>query len=492
MSSVKETAASPQNRQVYESDYPRLNHLTDPSASVRDVVDPCTEAVIGQLPLADSSGVERALTAASRAFAEWRAVPARNRGEILHRASESIRSRVAQIAPLITLEQGKRLSEAEVDVNRAADNLEWFANEGLRVDGRIIAARRPEGDGAVVYEPVGPVAAFTPWNGPISAPARKIGTALAAGCSCVIKPAEETPASALVLAEALESAGLPSGVLNIVFGNPAEIATQVVSSPVICAVSFTGSTKVGREIARLAAPGVKRLTLELGGHAPVIVLADADIDKAVQLSLSAKFRANAGQVCISPSRFYVEAPRYQEFVDAFVDGAQALSVGDGFDPEVDMGPLANARRVQAMEALVQDAVAVGATVRAGGARLKGRGYFFEPTVLTDVPDKARVMTEEPFGPLAVIASVDSLDEALERSNRLPFGLAAYGFTGSLRSAARFTSAIEAGLVGLNSYSVSEAETPFGGIKESGYGSEGSREGLYECLAPKYIYRSWSA
>lgn len=365
-------------REAAESEYPDLHAIVDQSwsrASTRPVIDPSTERTLGDLPLASSSDIEAVLASAASASEAWAATAAADRATILHRASETLRSNSDRVAQLITLEEGKRLLEARIDVTRAADNLAWFAGEAMRVDGRLIPPRRPGSEAAVIYEPIGPVVAFTPWNGPVSAPARKIATALAAGCSCVIKPAEEAPASALAVAEALREAGLPDGTLGMIFGEPGNVAAQVVQSPVIRGVSFTGSTRIGQEIARLAADGVKRLTLELGGHAPVLVFEDADVEEAVALSIVSKFERNAGQVCISPSRFFVAQTRYDEFVTRFAEATARLRVGDGFDPEVDMGPLATEGRVTAMKALVDDARDVGAQVVVGGGIPDRDGFF---------------------------------------------------------------------------------------------------------------------
>lgn len=439
------------SREAAESEYPDLNAVVSQSwsgTSTMPVIDPSTERTLGHLPLASSSDIEAALGAAAAASQAWASTAAADRAAILHRASELLRSNSERIASLITLEEGKRLLEARMDVTRAADNLSWFAGEATRIDGRIIPPRRPGSEAAVIYEPIGPVAAFTPWNGPVSAPARKVATALAAGCSCVIKPAEEAPAAALAVAQALRDAGLPDDTMSMVFGDPASVASQFVQSPVIRAVSFTGSTRIGQEIARLAADGVKRLTLELGGHAPVLVFEDADVEAAVSTSIVSKFERNAGQVCISPSRFFVTESRYNEFLTRFAQATTRLRIGDGFDPGVNMGPLATARRVTAMKALVDDATEKGAKVVVGGRAPDRDGFFFEPTVLADVPADARVMTEEPFGPIAVIARVSGADEAIERANALPFGLAAYGFTSSLETSQRFANEIEAGIVGL--------------------------------------------
>ncbi|MDR3510193.1 MAG: NAD-dependent succinate-semialdehyde dehydrogenase [Caulobacteraceae bacterium] len=449
------------------------------------VVDPATGETIGAVPLAGPDDLDRALEAAWKGFAAWRAVPAFERGKLLRRAAELIRARAEASAVQLTLEEGKLLAEARQEVAAAADIFDWFAEEGRRAYGRVIPARAEASRFTVQREPVGPMAAFTPWNFPATGPARKIAASLAAGCSCIIKPAEETPATALAIARALDEAGLPKGVLNVVFGDPAAVSAHLIASPVIRKISFTGSTRVGRLLGALAADGVKRTTLELGGHAPVIVFEDADLDRAVSLALAAKFR-NAGQVCTSPTRFYLHETLHDRFVEAFAAGAQAMTVGDGLAAESRMGPLANPRRLSAMEALVDDALRTGASLAAGGRRVGDQGFFWRPTVLADTPASARIMNEEPFGPIIVTQAFDDLDAVVAEANRLPFGLAAYAFTRSLSTATAISERLESGMVGLNTFTITVPETPFGGVKQSGHGREGGLEGLDAYLVAKLV------
>jgi len=449
------------------------------------VLNPATGQPLASLPHATPADLDRALAAAAAAFPTWRAVSAYDRGRILKRAADLIRERRDRIARIMTLEQGKPLAESEGEVAYAADVIEWYAEEGRRAYGRTIPSRVPGLRHTVVPQPVGPCAAFTPWNFPALTPARKIGGALAAGCSLILKPAEETPGTALELARALADAGLPAGVLNLVFGRPADVSSHLIASPVIRKISFTGSTAVGKHLLRLAADGVKRTTMELGGHAPVLVFDDVDVAAVANTVAAGKFR-NAGQVCISPTRFYVQQAVYGAFVDRFVAAAQAQKVGDGLEAGTTMGPLANPRRVEAMERLVADARRRGATIRIGGGRRGNEGFFFDPTVVTDIPDDALLMTEEPFGPIAPIVPFADLDEAIARANALPYGLAAYAFTRSAATAAAVAERLESGMVGINSLAVSNPETPFGGIKESGHGHEGGIEGLQAYFEYKLV------
>jgi succinate-semialdehyde dehydrogenase/glutarate-semialdehyde dehydrogenase len=352
----------------------------------------------------------------------------------------------------------------------------------------VIPARTKGGHSFVIRQPIGPVAAFSPWNFPATIPARKMGAALAAGCTMIIKPAEETPTTTLLLAQALIDGGLPAGVLQVVFGVPGEISTYLIVSPVIRKVSFTGSTAVGKELGKLAAAGMKRTTMELGGHAPVIVFADADLEKAVSICALSKMR-NGGQVCVAPTRFFAHQSVYESFVQKLGAIVKELKVGDGFDPASQVGPLANPRRVEAMERLIADAVAKGARSIAGGKRIPGAGFFFEPTVLADVPPNADIMNEEPFGPVAVLAPFESFEAVVAESNSLPYGLAAYAFTESLATANAVSDALEVGMVGINGFGITFPETPFGGVKESGHGSEGGSEGLSDYMITKTIVQS---
>lgn len=449
------------------------------------VVNPATGEQIGILPHASTADLDRALEAARRGFQVWRKVAPNERSKVLRRAAALIRERADRIAAVLTMEEGKTVGESKLEVLSAAEVFEWMAEEGRRSYGRLIPARADGLRQMVVKEPVGPVAAFSPWNFPAVTPARKIAAALAAGCSCIIKPAEETPATALLIARALEEAGLPKGVLNVVFGVPSEVSTHLIASPIIRKISFTGSTAVGKLLAKLAADGVKRATMELGGHAPVVVFDDVDPEKVAPLAVAAKFR-NAGQVCISPTRFYVHESVHDRFVDKFAELSAALPVGDGLDPAMKMGPLANPRRVDAMERVIGDAKARGAKLRTGGSRVGNAGNFWQPTVLSDIPEDAQMMNVEPFGPVAAMVRFKSFDEVVEKANRLPYGLAAYAFTGSARTATAIGEALESGLVGVNTFGVTVPETPFGGVKESGYGSEGGSEGLDAYLQTKFV------
>ncbi len=457
--------------------------------NAEDVINPATGEAIGSLPHATPADLDRASAAAARAFADWRKVPAYDRAKILRKAADLLRERAQGIARRMTMEQGKPLAEALQEVFISADIFDYTADEGRRVYGRIVPSRVPGVRWMVTKEPVGPVAAFTPWNFPAVIPARKISAALATGCTMVIKPSEETPASVLELARALDDAGLPKGVLNVVYGVPAEVSEHLIAAEEIRKITFTGSTAVGQHLAVLAAKaGVKRATMELGGHAPVLIFDDADVDAAIAVMAGAKYR-NAGQVCVSPTRFFVQESVHDRFVDGFTKAAAAIRTGNGLEEGVTMGPLANDRRVAAMDRLIADAVSHGAELRQGGEALGNRGNFFAPTVLAHVPDTARIMNEEPFGPIAVTSSFVSFDEVIARANRLPFGLAAYAFTSSATTAAKLADALEAGMVGINNTFINMPETPFGGVKQSGYGSEGGIEGMEAYLVTKTVSQS---
>lgn len=452
---------------------------------VTPVLNPSTGEVLAEMPHASSADLDLAVDAAARAFKVWRKVGAWERAAILQRAAELVRERAESFARVLTLEEGKPLFESQWEVGAIADIIDWQAEEGKRLYGRVLQPRPPHSRALVIREPVGPVAAFAPWNLPIFLTGRKIATAIAAGCSIIIKPAEETPASCLLLAEVFADAGLPAGVLNVVLGDPDMISTHLVSSSEIRKISFTGSTKVGKHLARLAADGVKRITMELGGHAPVIICDDADIDTAVSASVFNKF-FNAGQICISPTRFYVQSAVHDQFVSKFGAAAKALQVGDGLDNATQMGPMANARRIDAMERHIADAVSSGAKLETGGQRIGNQGFFWQPTLLSQVPESALILNEEPFGPVAATAPFDDLDEVIERANRLPYGLSAYAFSASAAQCAALADGLEAGLVGINTFAVAVPEGPFGGVKQSGYGSEGGTEGIDAFVVPKFI------
>ncbi|HJS21683.1 MAG TPA: NAD-dependent succinate-semialdehyde dehydrogenase [Steroidobacteraceae bacterium] len=453
--------------------------------ATRAVINPATGVTLGELPVASNADLDRALEAAQRSFPMWRAKAPHERGRILRRAAELMRERTETIARLATQEEGKTLAETRWEVALSADILEWYAEEGRRAYGRVLPQRASGVRMTVLKEPVGPVAAFAPWNFPIGNPARKIGAALGAGCPCILKPAEEAPASALEVARALVDAGLPPGVLSVVFGVPAEISSYLLASPVIRAISFTGSIAVGKQLTKLAAEGMKRTTMELGGHAPVLVFDDVDVDQVLDQSIVAKYR-NAGQVCVSPTRFYVHESIHDRFVEGFAKRAGALRVGDGLEEGTQMGPLAHSRRIEAMETLLGDARERGARFHTGGSRLGTHGYFWQPTVLSQVGNDARIMNEEPFGPVALINPFSDFDAVMQQANRLPYGLAAFAFTRSSRTVNLVGEQIEAGMVGINSYAISVPESPFGGVKESGHGSEEGIEGLEACLVTKFV------
>ena len=455
------------------------------SRITQPVINPATGATIGELPHASSADLDRALEAAQRSFPLWRGKAPHERGHILRRAADLLRERTEEIARLATQEEGKVLAETRWEVGLSADIFDWYAEEGRRAYGRVLPQRAPGVRLTVLKEPVGPVAAFAPWNFPIGNPARKIGAALGAGCPCILKPAEEAPASALEVARALADAGLPAGVLSVVFGVPAEISTHLLASPVIRAISFTGSIAVGKQLVKLAADGMKRTTMELGGHAPVLVFDDVDVEQVLDQSAFAKYR-NAGQVCVSPTRFYVHEKIYDRFVAGFVARARALRVGDGLNESTQMGPLAHARRVDAMESLLCDAREHSAQFDTGGSRLGNEGFFWAPTVLSGVTNDARIMNEEPFGPVAIINPFSDFDSVIQQANRLPYGLAAYAFTRSSRTVNLVGEQIEAGMVGINSFAISVRESPFGGVKESGHGSEEGIEGLDAHLVTKFV------
>lgn len=452
------------------------------------IVDPASETVLAETAAAGVEDLQRAIAAAEAGFRVWRDMPAIRRSDILREAARLLRERLDDIARTLTLEEGKPVGEARTEVGHAAEVFEWFAEEGRRAYGRVIPSRSPDMRYLALRQPVGPVAAFTPWNVPAVIPARKIAGALAAGCSCIIKPAEETPATCLELARALRDAGLPEGVLAVVYGDPAMISEGLIAADEIRHVSFTGSTAVGRQLAILAARSAKPAIMELGGHAPVIVLENADIEKAIALSVRQKYR-NAGQVCISPTRFLVDTTIHDRFAERFAEHARALRVGPGLDPDSEMGPLANNRRREAIEAMVADAVAKGARIAAGGRRVGNEGFFFEPTVLVDAPTSCLAMNEEPFGPIAAIVRVDGLDDAIREANRLPQALAAYAFASDADAVRRIGRDVEAGMIGINNFAINHPETPFGGLGASGYGSEGGTEGLDAYLVTKLVSES---
>jgi succinate-semialdehyde dehydrogenase/glutarate-semialdehyde dehydrogenase len=449
------------------------------------VVDPATEKQIGWVGLARIADLDAALAAAVRGFSAWRQTPPLTRARVLAGAARLLRERMDRITRVLSLEQGKPLAEARGELERVAEMCDWMSGETQRIYGRVIPARTANVTQMVVKEPVGIVAAFTPWNFPVNQIVRKVASALAAGCSIIVKGAEDTPASCAELVRAFVDAGAPPGSVNLVFGVPAEISAYLVPHPLVRKISFTGSTVVGKQLASLAGQHMKLTTMELGGHAPALVFADTNIDSAAKTLAAAKFR-NAGQICISPTRFLVERRVFEEFVDVFVGAAKSIKVGPGQDSSTQMGPLVNARRVEAMQRLTADAIAKGAKLRLGGRRMQREGYFFEPTVFTDVPLDAALMNEEPFGPVAMINPFDDIESAIAESNRLPVGLAAYGFTGSAATAKILSDRVESGMMSINHIGFGLPETPFGGMKDSGYGFEGGSEAIEAYLQTRFV------
>jgi succinate-semialdehyde dehydrogenase / glutarate-semialdehyde dehydrogenase len=450
-----------------------------------DVINPATGKVLAHLPHASKADLDAALAAAEKGFATWKVMSAYDRSKIMRKAADLLRERAQHVATVQTQEQGKVFAESRVEVLTSADIIDWYAEEGRRAYGRIVPGRQKGVRQIVTQEPVGVVAAFTPWNFPTLTPVRKIAGALAGGCSVIIKASEETPGGCVELVKCFADAGLPAGVLNLVFGVPSDVSEHLIPSEVVKKISFTGSIPVGKHLAALAGRSMKKATMELGGHSPVVVFADADPEKAADTIAAFKYR-NAGQVCISPTRFYVQEASYSKFVARFTEYAKNIKLGDGMEKGTTMGPLANPRRLDAMESFVNDAKERGGKIATGGSRHGNQGFFFQPTVITDVPDDSKIMTEEPFGPVAPIVPFKTFDEVVERANSLEFGLAAYAFTSSGATATAIGDAIQSGMVGVNSVAISTPETPFGGVKESGYGSEGGIEGLQAYLNTKFI------
>ncbi|QIL79294.1 NAD-dependent succinate-semialdehyde dehydrogenase [Diaphorobacter sp. HDW4A] len=449
-----------------------------------DIINPANETVIGQLSCATRLDLDGAVAAAKRGLVIWRTTSAEKRAAIMLKAAGLIRTRCDHIAAVMTMEQGKPIEQSRLEVQRACDIIEWDANEGRRLYGRQIP-----GEYGMMHialrEPIGVVAAFSPWNFPISSPARKIAGALAAGCSIVLKASEETPAAAMLMVKAFEEAGLPPGVLNLVFGIPADISSHLIAHPDVRLVTFTGSIPVGKALASLAGQYLKPTIMELGGHGPVFICEDVDVEGVARKSAFIKSR-NAGQVCVAPTRFFVHESIHERFVKTFAHNASEFRIGNGLDPQTSLGPLANARRLQFMEQLVADAVAHGAQVASGGKRHGNAGFYYPLTVLANIPDGARCMTEEPFGPLALVNPVASLEDAIRQANSLPFGLAAYGFTHNADHVATMMANVECGNLSINHFVASVAETPFGGVKDSGYGREGGVEGLQAYTTVKNV------
>ncbi|MGF6935469.1 succinate-semialdehyde dehydrogenase/glutarate-semialdehyde dehydrogenase [Paraburkholderia sp. UCT70] len=470
-----------------DKSYARLGLYIDgawrDAATSAPIIDPATGEEIGRVPHASVADLDDALAAARRGFDAWSAMGVDRRTPILKKAVSLLRDRAETIGAIMSLEQGKPAAEGTAEVLRSAALLEWDIEEGRRLYGRIIPGAAGMAN-SVVRLPIGPVAAFTPWNFPASIPARKLG-ALAAGCSVILKAAEETPGTACEMVRCFEEAGLPAGALNLVFGNPAQISAYLIASPVIRMVTLTGSVPVGKLVAAQAAAEMKPAVMELGGHAPVIVCADAAPETVARAAVMAKFR-NAGQICTCPTRFFVHRSLYERFLSTFADGARALRVGPGSDPQSQMGPLATERRVEAVDSLIADAIGRGARLVAGGARRKGPGYYYEPTILADVPPGSRALHEEPFGPIALVLAFDELEEAIAAANAVPYALASYAFTDSARNIDLLTRTLDAGLLSVNHFGASQPEGPFGGVKDSGLGQEGGIEGLHTFTTLKYV------
>ncbi len=472
---------------MYPNTLLHINGQWCPAASGRTlpVVNPANHNQIGTVAFAEKADLDRALEAAEQGFKVWRKVSAFERCKLMRKAAEIFRERAETVATCMTFEQGKPIGEARMETLAGADLIDWFAEEGRRAYGRVIPARAEGVYQLVVKEPVGPVAAFTPWNFPINQAVRKLSAALATGCSIILKAPEETPASPAELVRAFVDAGVPPGVINLVYGNPADISSYLIPHPVIRKMSFTGSTAVGKHLAAMAGQHMKRATMELGGHAPVIVFEDADIDLAAKTMTFMKYR-NAGQVCVSPTRFLVQEGAYRQFVDKFVENTKAIKVGDGFDKDTKMATLANPRRQSAMVANVEDAKKHGGKVQTGGYPIGEKGNFFEPTVITELSTKAMAMNNEPFGPLAIINPFKTLDDAVTEANRLAYGLAAYAWTRSAKTATAVAAQVETGMMTINHLGFALPEVPFGGVKDSGYGTEGGCDATDPYLVSKFV------
>ena len=457
------------------------------SGKTMPVHSPATEEEIGTIPSADTGDVALVLASAERGFATWKAMAAWDRAKIMRKAADLIRERNEDIARVMSAETGKPLAEARGETNAAADQYEWYAEEAKRVYGQLIPARAADQRLSVIYQPVGVCLSLSAWNFPALLPSRKIAAALAAGCAVVARPASEAPGSCFHLAQALIDAGVPPGVVTVITGPSSKLAAELIASPVIRKVSLTGSVAVGKKVLVQCAEGIKRASMELGGHAPVIVHRDADPKASAKAAAMAKFR-NSGQVCISPTRFFVHESIKAPFEEAFVAFTRGIVVGDGLKDGVTMGPMIRGSAVEGALALVKDAVDKGGRLLHGGRRPAhlNKGHFIEPTVIADVPDDARIMVEEPFAPIAPLTTFADEDEVIERANALPFGLASYVFSNDAERAQRTADRIEAGMVGINEMLLASAEIPFGGIKESGYGREGGSLGIKDYLEPKFI------
>lgn len=475
-------------------DYPQIRHLigqdwtSHVNESDRAIINPANDREIGRIPQATAEDLQRAVQTAESAFALWRRRSPMDRSAILRRFADLLRQNEALIARWITLDVGKPLAEALAEVRGSADHVDWHAEEGRRIYGRIVPSRNPSVQQLVVREPVGVCLAITPWNFPLSQAVRKVAAALASGCTMILKGPAEAPAGCYAIARFLQEAGLPEGCLNLVFGNSAFISSTLIARPEVRKITFTGSVEVGKHLAELAGRHMKRATMELGGHAPVLVFDDADAEAAARALAANKLR-NAGQVCISPTRFFVQAGIHDRFLCELVAAFEKIKVGDGMADSTEMGPLCHAGRVNAMEKLVADARENGAEVLTGGKRIGNSGSFYAPTIVDTPDDRIALMREEPFGPVAVVSPFREIEDGLARANGLPFGLASYIFTNSLERADQAAAGLQAGMVSINHFGLAHPETPFGGVRDSGYGSEGGTETFDGYLSTKFISRN---
>lgn len=459
--------------------------LSGDGRQTQDIINPATQEVIGSLPHASQGDLDLALQSAEKAFQSWKKSSPMDRSAILRKVGQLTRDRAKEIARNMTMDQGKPLAESMGELISCADHCDWHAEECRRIYGRVILPRNPDVRQLVLKEPIGVCVAFTPWNFPYNQAIRKICAAIGSGCTIILKGPEDSPSAVMAIAQMFHDAGLPPGVLNVVWGQPAKVSDYLIRSPISRKVSFTGSVAVGKQLAALAGEHMKRTTMELGGHSPVLVFDDADIDRAASMLAKFKIR-NAGQVCVSPTRFYVQKKAYDKFLAKFIDVLKTIKVGNGLDDGVEMGPLAHERRVPAISRFVEDARKRGAKVELGGDPSEGKGFFFPPTVITGLKDDSMLMTEEPFGPIAPVVPFDDTDEVIRRSNSLPFGLSSYVFSNSLQTATKVSNALEAGMVNINHFGSALPETPFGGIKDSGIGSEGGSETFDGYLVTKFV------
>jgi succinate-semialdehyde dehydrogenase / glutarate-semialdehyde dehydrogenase len=455
-------------------------------SSTFDVLNPATDDVLTTVADATAADALAALDAACAVQEQWAATPARERAEILRSVFETIIDRAEDVATLMTCEMGKVLPESLGEVRYGAEFFRWFAEEAVRIHGRFTPAPAGTGRILVTKQPVGPCYAITPWNFPLAMGTRKIGPALAAGCTMIVKPAQETPLTMLMLAKLIGEAGLPGGVLSVLpTSRPREVTTALIDDGRLRKLTFTGSTGVGKALVKQSADKLLRTSMELGGNAPFVVFDDADVDAAVEGAMLAKMR-NGGEACTAANRIYVANPLLDEFIDKFVKNMGEVTLGDGLDPTVRLGPLISPKQLASVQELVDDAVEKGATVALGGRAPGGPGYFYPATVLTDVPPDARILKEEVFGPVAPIVGFDTEEQGIAAANDTEYGLAAYIYTRSLDRALRVAEAVQSGMVGINRGIISDPAAPFGGVKESGFGREGGFEGIDEYLDVKYI------